>query len=130
MKRIQSLFNWVGASIPEEAEIDGRKIKLRRLVSDFITKTDISNEDQKNIKILIKALLKKEKTLENVISRGKISDHKAMEMLDEITGILRAVDKLRNLTEEDQDDAHSGKEDLMRKIDDEKRWMKFVRSMK
>ncbi len=130
LKRIQSLFNWVGASIPEEAEIDGKTIKLRRLVSDFITKTEISDEDQKNIKILNKALLKKEKALENIISRGKISDHKAMKLLEEITGILRAVDKLRNLTEDDQDDAQTDKEDLMRKIDDEKRWMKFVRSMK
>ena len=130
LNRIQSLFNWVGVGIPEEVEIDGKRIKLNRLVSDFITKSEFSEEDHNNIKILIKVLLKKEKALEKIISTDNISDHKAMKMLDEITGILRAVDKLRNLSGVDEQELLTDKEDLMRKIDDEKRWLKFVRSMK
>lgn len=130
MNRIQSLFNWIGATIPEDVEIENKQIKLRKLVSDFITKSDVSGEDKENIRILIKALKKKSVELRKVISTQDITDHEAMELLDEITGILRAVDKLRNLTEDDEEEIHSGKEDLMRKIDDEKRWLKFTRSMK
>ncbi len=130
MNRIQSLFNWIGATIPEDIEIENKRIKLRKLVSDFITKSDVSGDDKENIRILIKALKKKSVELRKVISTQDITDHEAMELLDEITGILRAVDKLRNLTEDDEDEINSGKEDLMRKIDDEKRWLKFTRSMK
>jgi hypothetical protein len=130
MNRIQSLFNWIGATIPEQVEIENKQIKLRKLVSDFITKSDVSDEDKENIRILIKALKKKSLELRQVISTQEISDHQAMELLDEITGILRAVDRLRNLTEDNEEEIYSGKEDLMRKIDDEKRWLKFTRSMK
>ena len=130
MNRIQSLFNWIGATIPEDIEIENKRIKLRKLVSDFITKSDVSGEDKENIRILIKALKKKSVELRKVISTQDITDHEAMELLDEITGIIRAVDKLRNLTEDDEEEISSGKEDLMRKIDDEKRWLKFTRSMK
>jgi hypothetical protein len=130
MNRIQSLFNWIGATIPEDVEIENKNIKLRKLVSDFITKSDVSDDDKENIRILIKALKKKSVELRQIISTQDISDHEAMELLDEITGILRAVDKLRNLTEDDEELIFSGKEDLMRKIDDEKRWLKFTRSMK
>ena len=130
MNRIQSLFNWIGATIPEDIELENKNIKLRKLVSDFITKSEVSDEDKENIRILIKALKKKSLELRQVISTQDISDHEAMVLLDEITGILRAVDKLRNLTEDNEKEIHSGKEDLMRKIDDEKRWLKFTRSMK
>jgi len=130
MQRIQSLFNWIGATIPENVELENKNIKLRKLVSDFITKSEVSDEDKNNIRILIKALKKKSVELRKIISTQEISDHEAMELLDEITGILRAVDKLRNLTEDDEEEIYSGKEDLMRKIDDEKRWLKFTRSMK
>ena len=42
IRRLHSLFSWVGSSIPEREVISGKHLDLRKVVSELITKPKLS----------------------------------------------------------------------------------------
>lgn len=128
IKRLHSLLSWVGSIMPEKEIIDGKEIDLRKIISELISKPELTKEDLKKASKLAKGIAKRERYLEDVIIHGDISEEKALELLEEARGLLRAMEDLRNIQEKKV--AIDSKEILLSKVDDEKRWQKFIGKIK
>ncbi len=123
--RIHSLVYWVGKLIPEEYEVGGRVIELRNVVYNYIDKQNPTEKDREDALALAEALKIRAEELESEIKSDELTRPHACEIMNEIRGILRAVDDLRFV---------GGKEagikriELLKKVNDAKRWEKFVKN--
>jgi hypothetical protein len=132
LDRLHSLFHCIGVLIPEEEILGDKKIKLRQTVGDFINKTKLTEEDKRHVRLLIDALHARERGLKALIAEGDISEQRALELYREILGILRAVDELRQViaAQAKIKDIDVAKQELMGRIDDERRWAELLKSIK
>ena len=128
ISRIHSLVYWVGMLIPEHELLSGSEIDLREVVYNLTTKEKLSPEDVREANDLINQLKKRERELEDQLSRDQMTRDAAKGMLEEICGLLRAIDELRSA--ENPQGAEFQKKTLMNKVEDAKRWQKFVESIK
>ena len=130
LKRIESAFCWLGASIPEDIELDGVKFKLRSEIQHLIMKNELTRSEKEHIKKLIASFEDREKFLRALVKTEAISDIEALEISKKICGILRGVHDLRELVENAQKGkAYDAKNDLMRDVEDEKRWLKYIKKL-
>jgi hypothetical protein len=128
IKRLHSLFSWVGSNIPEHEVISGEHLDLRKVVSELIVKPKLTPEDIEKAWSLAKGIAERERYLEKVIVTGDITEERALELLDEARGLLRAMDELENIRERSK--IMEEKEALMGQVDDEKRWKEFLARVK
>lgn len=128
IQRVHSLVYWVGMLIPEHEILGGSEIDLREVVYNLTSKEKLSAEDIRKANDLITLLKKKEHELETKLSHDKLTLDAAKQMLEETCGILRAIDELRSV--ETVEKAEFRKQVLMSKVEDAKRWQKFVESIK
>ncbi|MCK4456432.1 MAG: hypothetical protein KAW39_01685 [Thermoplasmata archaeon] len=128
MARIRSLFFWVGETIPDEVEISGRGVPLRDLVHDFVHKRELSDEEREDVRALTRDLQKREKFFAHLLDLPDITKEEAEEISHRLLGILRAIDELRSLEEGPERDIE--KRSLMKKIEDEKRWLKYTKGLR
>ncbi len=128
ISRIHSLVYWVGMLIPEHALLGNSEIDLREVVYNLTSKEKLSAEDVREVNDLIEQLKKRERDLEEQLSRDQMTRDAAKGMLEEICGLLRAIDELRSA--ENPQGAEFRKKALMNKVEDAKRWQKFVDSIK
>jgi hypothetical protein len=125
MARIHSLLFWLGKFIPEEELLEGQRIPLREIIFNFISKAEPSEEEVEEAMSLAEALQRKAKALEMEIRDKQISKGEAHLLLDEICGLLRAVDEIRHAK---VGEANVKAMALMKRVADEKRWLNFVRT--
>lgn len=125
MARIHSLLFWLGKFIPEEELLEGQRIPLREIIFNFISKAEPSEEEVEEAMSLAEALQRKAKALEMEIRDKQISKGEAHLLLDEICGLLRAVDEIRHAK---VGEANVKAMALMKRVADEKRWLHFVRT--
>jgi hypothetical protein len=131
LNKIESAFSWLGAEIPEDIEIKGKKIKLNEKIKNLIFKDELTKSESMEIEKLITTLETEGKSLVNLVKVGDISDIKALELSNDICGILRAVHELRELIKKaPKAKALDAKEDLMHKVEDTKRWLKYIEDVK
>ncbi len=131
LKRIESAFNWLGADIPNEVTIKGRKYNLKQEIQDLIMKQELTADENRRIEKLITSLEAEEKVMVNVVKTADITDHRAMELCEKICGILRAVHELRDIINNaPKAKAIDAKEQLMERVEDTKRWLKYVEKIK
>ena len=131
LKRIESAFGWLGASIPEEIELQGVKYRLREEIRNLVLKDELTEAESVQIKKLISSLEAEGKFLKNIVMTEDISDFEAMDLSEKILGILRAVRNLREIIRKvPKSEALDAKEELMIEIEDEKRWLKYVKKIK
>ncbi len=128
ISRIHSLVYWVGMLIPEHELLSGSEIDLREVVYNLTTKEQLTPEDVREANDLIEQLKKRERDLEEQLAHDQMTRDAAKGMLEEICGLLRAIDELRSA--ESPEGAEFRKKALMAKIEDAKRWRKFVDSIK
>ena len=128
IQRVHSLVYWVGMLIPEHEILGDSEIDLREVVYNLTSKEKLSAEDIRKANDLISLLKKKEHELETKLSHDRMTLDAAKQMLEETCGILRAIDELRSV--ETVEKAEFRKQALMSKIEDAKRWQKFVESIK
>jgi uncharacterized coiled-coil DUF342 family protein len=126
--RIHSLVYWVGMLIPEQEILGDSEVDLREVVYDLTTKEDLTNEDVARVHRLIDQLKKKARSLETRLAEDPMTVSTAKDMLEEICGLLRAIDELRSV--ESPEKAEFKKQEVMNKIEDAKRWKHFVDSIK
>ena len=127
ISRIHSLLFWVGKFVPQHEIVDGRQIDLRDVVYQFVSQDNPSPEEVQGAKDLADILERKARELETQISDRGVTRANAYRLLDEICGLLRAVDELRN---SHGDLAKYQKTALMAKVNDERRWLQFVDQLK
>jgi len=128
LARIHSLVYWVGMLIPERELLGDSEIDLREVVYDLTNKDDLAPEDIAKVHELIALLKAKEKDLERRLAHDPMSIGTAKDLLDEICGLLRAIDELRSV--ESPEKAEFRKQEVMSKVEDAKRWQKFVDAIK
>ncbi len=128
IKRLHSMLSWVGSIIPDKEVISGEPVDLRTAISELIRKSELSREDLEKARILAKGISERERDLEGTIVHGDITEEQALELLEEARGLLRAVEELSNIQERGK--AIKIKEELLGKVDDEKRWKKFIDKIK
>ncbi len=125
--RIHSLVYWVGMLIPEHEVLGGSEVDLREIVYNLTTKEKLTDDDIRRANQLIDKLRAKERELESKLAHDKLTLDGANGMLEEICGLLRAIDELRSV--ETPQKAEFNKKQLMSKVEDAKRWQKFVESI-
>jgi hypothetical protein len=131
LARVDSMFSWVGASIPDRLEADGDVIHLKRTIHDLIMKKELDGSDRKRIRALVRALDRKGKGLRELITSGDISEEQAVEIYEEMRGILRAVSRLRKLESgEEGERIETERDALMRRVDDERLWREYLKKVR
>lgn len=125
MARIHSLLFWLGKFIPEEELLEGQRIPLREIIFNFISKAEPSKEEVGDAMSLAEALQRKAKDLEMEVRYKQLSKGEAHMLLDEICGLLRAVDEIHHAK---VGEANVKAVALMKRVADEKRWLHFVRT--
>ncbi|MDD1765424.1 MAG: DUF5788 family protein [Methanomassiliicoccales archaeon] len=119
--------SWVGGLVPEQEEIEGKRIPLRDVVYRYTAVQTPTSDDIEGALALANVLQKKAEGLENVIGTEDISRSKAMELEEHVRGLLKASDALRHL----KGDALEIKaRALDSKVADERRWLEFVRRIR
>jgi hypothetical protein len=127
LQRIHSLLFWVGEFVPDTYELDGKQIMLRDTIFNFIAKPDPSEEEIEAALSLAERLQQDVKDREADLRSRNISVEDAKELMAEVAGLMRAVDELRNMNNEQAD---YSKQLLLDKVNDERRWLKFVKEVK
>jgi hypothetical protein len=131
LNRLESAFNWLGASIPKKVEIDGETFKLREEMHNLIMKPELTSTENKRIVKLISTLEIHKDFLKNMVQEEEISEEEAMEISNQICGILRAVHELREIVKKSsKSKALNAKSELMKEIEDKKRWIKYTRRIR
>ncbi len=126
--RIHSLVYWVGMLIPEHELLGDSEIDLREVVYNLTTKEKLTEEDVAKVNDLISLLRQKARSLETHLARDPMTLESAKNLVEEICGLLRAIDELRSV--ESPEKAEFRKQEVMNKVEDAKRWQKFLEAIK
>jgi hypothetical protein len=125
--RIHSALFWLGKFIPEEEIIEGQEVPLRDVIFNFVSKEHPSEDEVIEALSLADAVQKKARELEmSLKTEDGLTKGQAHMLLDEICGLMRAVDEIRTSRGAD---AQLKAKALMTKVSDEKRWQEFVKSV-
>ena len=124
--RIHSLLFWLGKFIPEEELLEGEKIPLRDVIFRYIMKENPSPEEVQGALDLADALEVKARQLEKQVQEGILTKGEAHVILDEICGLLRAVDDIRKSRGAN---APIKAKAMMNRVQDERRWLSFVKNV-
>jgi hypothetical protein len=125
--RIHSLVYWVGMLIPEHEMLGDAEIDLREVVYNLTSKEKLTPEDIAQVHQLINYLKSKERVLETKLAHDPMTLNSAKELLEETCGLLRAIDELRSV--ETPEKAEFQKKEVLGRVEDAKRWQKFVESI-
>ncbi len=128
LARLHRHLFWCGERIPDEVEIEGKKIPLHEITWELINKPKLTEEDKVHIDHCIVALRKKAKSCENYLERTDMTLDQAKDIFDQTAGLLRAIMDLKDLEE------LSGPERMKKyheevkkcKLKDAKSWMNFI----
>lgn len=131
LTRIESAFGWLGATIPEEIELADTKFRLREEIQKLIMKQTLTQEESQRIIRIICLLEHQSEFLKSIVKSEDISEAEAIELSNNICGILRAVHQLRELVKkEPKAKALEAKEELMQEVEDNKRWIRYIKRIK
>ncbi len=127
VSRIHSLLFWVGEMIPQEITVDSRSISLRDVVFRYIMSESPSDQERRDAAQLADMLDQRVKDMEEEIKHGDVDRARACELMNEARSYLRAVDELRNATGKD---AEVKRHALMKRVEDARRWKRFIEKVR
>lgn len=128
LDRAHSAFSWVGNLIPDREIFDGMMINLREVVFALRTKKDVTEADRQLAHILIQKIKGRKKELEEHLKHDEMTKNVALSLLDEISGLVKALNDLHDL--EFNSDLDRQKAEIMARVNDEKRWQKYLEQLK
>lgn len=127
VSRIHSLLFWVGEIIPQDIIVGDRKVKLRDVVFNYIVRDNHTEEEGRDAETLARLLDDKIRDLERDIKHGDMTRSQACDLMHETRSLMRAVDELRSTSERDGQIKHR---ELMDKVEDAKRWQKYLKEVR
>jgi hypothetical protein len=127
VSRIHSLLFWVGELIPQEISLEGRTVPLRDVVFHYIMSDEPTDRERKEAAALAHMLEELVKEMEEEIKHGDVTRAKACELMNEARSYLRAVDELRTASGKD---AELKRHSLMTRVEDARRWKRFVEKVR
>ena len=128
LSRAHSVFSWVGNLIPDREKFDNTEIELRNVIFKLRTKKGITDDDRELARLLIGKIKERKSELENKLKNDRITLATAKKLLDEISGLVKAINDLHDV--ETSDDLFERKVAIMSKVDDEKRWQRYLKRLK
>jgi len=128
MATVHSMVFWVGVLIPEWELVGGHEVELRETVYRLTTKEHLTDEDIQRIDSLTQLLGVREKALERKLAHDPMTVDAAKALMEEVRGLLKAIDDLR--LAETEDHASVGKDDVMARIEDARRWKDFIEQIR
>jgi hypothetical protein len=129
LSRLHDAFGAVGARIPDTIELGGRQLRLADTVFDYLGKDSLTARELDEVAALLGALESKLKEDERRIKDGRLTESGAVDLMKEVLGILRALDHLRSIRG-DSKSAGPARESLMKRVDDDRRWLEFVKKVR
>lgn len=125
---IHSMVFWVGVLVPEWEIVGDREIELRETVYRLSTKERLTEEDIDRIDQLVDMLRVRERELERKLAHDPMTVDAAKALGEEIRGLLKAIYDLRSA--ETEDHASVGKDEVMARVEDARRWKAFIEQIK
>lgn len=125
LSEARSPLFWVGRFIPDEVMIDGERIPLRDLVFRYLSKGEHTEEEVKNAMAFSQRLERRIGEIESKIRYEEMTRSEAEGLLEEMLGLMRAVDELR----ERAGSAELRRQAMLSRVEEERRWMDFVRRL-
>lgn len=135
LSELHRFLVWVGEKVPEEIELsNGDIIKLEELVWYCVCDKEFSEQERKRFMEVANILETKEKYNEEMLLRANLTHDDAKKLYHETAAIIRAILDLR--------ECGTGKKKLVdrdvdvdgvitrRRIDDTKRWLGFLKTIK
>jgi len=127
LSKIRSTLFWVGRKIPRVEMIDGERVHLQDVVYRYIANDSPTEEEVKGAFSLAMRLQCKVDEIESRIRHEELSLEEGKGLLDHILGLMRAIDELKKRSGRSSELKIQA---LVCKVDDERRWLDFVRSVK
>jgi hypothetical protein len=128
LNRAHSVFSWVGNLIPDREKFDNTEIELRNVIFKLRTKKGITDDDRELARILMGKIRERKAELENKLKNDRMTLATAKKLLDEISGLVKAINDLHDI--ETSDDLLERKGAIMSIVDDEKRWQRYLKRLK
>lgn len=128
LDRTHSVFSWVGNLIPDREKFDNTEIELRNVIFKLRTKEGITDEDRELARLLIGKIKERKNELENRLKHDRMTLAAAKRLLDEISGLVKAINDLHDV--EQSKELMERKNTIMSRVDDEKRWQKYIKRLK
>jgi len=122
------VFSWVGNLIPDKEKFDNTEIELRNVIFKLRTKKGITDDDRELARLLIQKIKVRKGQLENKLKNDKITLAVAKQLLNEISGLVKAINDLHDV--ELSEELIERKSAIFNRIDDEKRWQKYLKRIK
>ncbi len=128
-KLIRTL-NWIGVKIPREVELKGKKVPLKEVMWDLMSKKECFTEEEKNILSDLESALEK-KFKQDIKDVG--TDENKTEAINhycEALGLMRAIISLKTMVETDK--CQADKQKLSKRIMDRRKeeaenWLGFLK---
>lgn len=129
-RKLVKTLNWIGVKIPQEVELRGKKVPLKEVMWDLISKKECFTEDEKKILYDLESVLEK-KLKEDIKEVG--TDESKTEAINhycEALGLMRAIISLKAMVETDK--CQANKQKLTKRITDRRKeeaesWLGFLK---
>ncbi|SFS02621.1 hypothetical protein SAMN05216559_2668 [Halomicrobium zhouii] len=112
----------VGASIPEEIEVQGEDLDLQSFVFEIKRRDTIPKGERDRVETAKKNLRRERLQRRQLIEDGEISFEEGEQLVEDVVGIDRALNALEQLGP-----ANIEGEAQAQEMADRKRWMKFLK---
>ena len=125
LTRLHSALAWVGVRIPERATLGGKRVELRDIVDKIVFDDFLDEQERQEVAWLIDKLEERADFLEERLEESEMTREQAERLLACTIGILRALDELKHLDDEEQ--WEDQRRAVMEEVDDVKRWGEFAK---
>ncbi len=128
--KLNRLFAFVGAEIPEEVDLDNERVPLRQVMWRLINhKQKLTPEEFTAVETLYGAVERKIRELESRIKTEAMDDNEALTLFEEAQGLIRAAVELRDIEAGKQLDTY-GELASAKKIEAQKRWLEYLKKVR
>ncbi|MCU4800970.1 DUF5788 family protein [Halobacteria archaeon HArc-gm2] len=111
----------VGASIPEEIEVQGEDLDLQSFVFEIKRRDTIPKGERERVETAKKNLRRERLQRRQLVEEGEVSFEEGEALVEDVVGIDRALNALEQLGP-----ANIEGEAQAQEMADRKRWMKFL----
>jgi hypothetical protein len=131
-EKLSRLLEWVGAWVPDEMVLDGKKVPLHNVVWSIIKKDRLGDDDLKLLLSLEKKLSAKFRVDMDKIRYEDSMEDEAVKDYCEAIGLLRAIVTLKDIEKREEKD--KDRDELIERMrnntkDQARYWLDFLKAL-
>jgi Family of unknown function (DUF5788) len=128
--KLSRLLEWVGAWVPDEIVLDGKKLPLHQIIWNIVKKDKLTDDELKLLLDLEKKLNERYRQDLAKIQYGDTTEDQAIDDYCEAIGILRALVTLKDI--EKKEEKMEKRDDLLLKMRENSKeqamyWLNFLK---